>query len=297
MPPSGLQILLSNGSASAVVTEVGGALRTFDVGGEPVLFGYPAEVLCTGGRGQVLAPWPNRLEDGSYAFGTESPVAPLDEPERSNAIHGLVRWLKWTVTERSERKVTVAVELQPQPGYPWRLSLEVTYELSSSLELLVTAQATNLSKTKAPLGIGFHPYIHAGDGGVDACDLRLEANRLMLADDRGLPGGWTPVERGAHDFRRGASLSGRRLDDCFSGLGMADGSKWSAEVTRANGSVVTVTAGAEFPYVMCYTGDTLAPVDQRRAIAIEPMSCPPNAFRSKEALAALASLFHEFPAL
>ena len=32
---------------------------------------------------------------------------------------------------------------------------------------------------------------------------------------------------------------------------------------------------------MAYTGDTLDPVDRRRrGIAIEPMTCPPNALRT-----------------
>jgi aldose 1-epimerase len=32
---------------------------------------------------------------------------------------------------------------------------------------------------------------------------------------------------------------------------------------------------------MVYTGDTLEPADRRRTgIAIEPMTCPPNAFRT-----------------
>ena len=36
-----------------------------------------------------------------------------------------------------------------------------------------------------------------------------------------------------------------------------------------------------FRYVMVYTGDTLEPAGRRRrGVAIEPMTCPPNAFRS-----------------
>ncbi len=31
--------------------------------------------MCTGGRGQILAPWPNRLEDGTYEFAGRVGVA------------------------------------------------------------------------------------------------------------------------------------------------------------------------------------------------------------------------------
>jgi aldose 1-epimerase len=43
--------------------------------------------MSSSGRGQALIPWPNRLQDGSYEFDRRR-----NEPERRNAIHGLVRW-------------------------------------------------------------------------------------------------------------------------------------------------------------------------------------------------------------
>ena len=37
------------------------------------------------------------------------------------------------------------------------------------------------------------------------------------------------------------------------------------------------------PYLMLFTGDTRPDV-ARRSLAVEPMTCPPNAFRTGEAL-------------
>jgi hypothetical protein len=45
----------------ACVVEVGAGLRTYSVDGWPVIDGYDAGDLCRSGRGQVLAPWPNRI--------------------------------------------------------------------------------------------------------------------------------------------------------------------------------------------------------------------------------------------
>jgi aldose 1-epimerase len=46
----------------------------------------------------------------------------------------------------------------------------------------------------------------------------------------------------------------------------------------ATGRRVSVWAGEVFHHFMVYTGDTLLPTDRRRrGIAIEPMTCPPNA--------------------
>jgi aldose 1-epimerase len=245
--------------------------------------------MCTAGKGQVLAPWPNRLEDGRFTFEGVVATAALDEPERHNAIHGLVRWLQWRPVEQEPARVRLATELEPQPGYPWRLALEVGYALSEpaggGARLDVVAQAVNLSGSRAPFGIGFHPYVAAGDGGADVCSIELDASQHLVTDERGLPIG---AERagGDLDFTRARPLEGVELDDCFFGLAAdseSDPGWWSARVTRADGSVVTVSAGPTLPYLMCFTAGTLPGEERRRGIALEPMSCPPNALATGEA--------------
>ncbi|HLI43932.1 MAG TPA: aldose 1-epimerase family protein [Acidimicrobiales bacterium] len=296
-PPSGEQFELCCGSARACVVEVGGGIRSFELDGAPVLLGYRTEEMCTGGKGQVLAPWPNRLDHGHFTFDGRAATAALDEPERRNAIHGLVRWVQWRGVEQQPAKVRLATELEPQPGYPWRLALEVGYTLSQpaggGARLDVVASAENLSGRRAPFGIGFHPYVDAGEGGADLCSLELKASSHLVTNERGLPIGAEPVVRGGHlDFTGARLLEGIELDDCFSGLAPAsvpgcDPGWWAAHVTRGDGSVVTVSAGPMLPYVMCFTADTLPEKDRRRGIALEPMSCPPNALATGEALVVL----------
>jgi aldose 1-epimerase len=55
-----------------------------------------------------------------------------------------------------------------------------------------------------------------------------------------------------------------------------------AVLERPDGArAVRVWADPAFKYLMVYTGDTLQPAERRRAaIAIEPMTCPPNALRT-----------------
>src|SRR5271169_3475767 len=91
--PSGKQITIATKDQQAVVVEVGGGLRSYSVGGRELLDGYGADEMSSSGRGQVLIPWPNRLEDGSYEFNGCRYQLPLNEPEHRNAIHGLVRWV------------------------------------------------------------------------------------------------------------------------------------------------------------------------------------------------------------
>jgi aldose 1-epimerase len=293
LPPSGRQFPIRHGASLAVVTEVGAGLRVFEIGDEPVAWGYPSDAMASGGRGQVLAPWPNRIEDGSYEWRGVSAHVPLDEPDRRNAIHGLLRWLCWDVVEHTAGRVTLSCELAPQPAYPWRLLVEVTYELDDA-GLVVTAVAENRSETEAPYGMGFHPYLHAGPGGADACTLTLPARRRLLLDERGLPRGSQPVDATEYDFAAGRALAGVRLDDCFTDLvagaePAADGAVWQAVLARGDGRRITLWADASWPYVMCYTGDTLAAYERRRGVAVEPMTCPPNAFVSGQSVTVLGA--------
>src|SRR5262245_34474716 len=161
LPPSGEQHELRLGRHCAVATEVGATLRSYTVDDVHVLDGFAIGDRSTAGRGQVLAPWPNRLDAGRYSFDGRDAQAALDEPAKRNAIHGLVRWLPWRAVSQTASRVTLACVLHPQPGYPWRLALSVEYRLGDD-GLTVTASATNLSDVPAPFGIGFHPYLTVG---------------------------------------------------------------------------------------------------------------------------------------
>jgi aldose 1-epimerase len=92
----GAKETIAAGDQQAVIVEVGGGLRSYSIGDRSVVDGFSANEMSSSGRGQVLLPWPNRLEDGYYHFDGEHHQLPLTEPARHNAIHGLVRWAPWS---------------------------------------------------------------------------------------------------------------------------------------------------------------------------------------------------------
>ena len=281
-PPSGEQIALVHGDLDAVITEVGATLRSLRADSVPVIWEYPEGEISSGDRGQVLAPWPNRLEDGSYRFGDIVGQAALNEPERSNAIHGFVRWLPWSIEERSADRALLSCLIHPQPAYPFRVRIDLDYTLGDG-GLEVACRVTNAGSGIAPFGLGFHPYLLAGPGGIDEAEIRLSAQRRLLLDKRGLPTGEEPVSGSVFDLD-GRTLRGLELDDCYTGLAVGNDGRWHARLDL-RGRHSEIWADTAFAYAMCYTGDTLGePADRRRAVAIEPMTCPPNALRTGTSL-------------
>ena len=160
-PPSGEQIEIAFGDQRAVVVEVGGGLRAYAAAGRELLDGYPADGRIASGRGQVLIPWPNRLQDGTYEFDGRRHQLPLTEPEHLNAIHGLVRWAGWRVGEREQSRVVMEHVIHPSPGYPFSLAVGIEYALSDQ-GLSVAATATNIGPDPCPYGAGADPYLTLG---------------------------------------------------------------------------------------------------------------------------------------
>ncbi|MGW7173878.1 gluconokinase, GntK/IdnK-type [Streptomyces xanthophaeus] len=286
--PSGEQWLLRHDAQTAVVVELGGALRLYELDGRPLLDGFAPEEPITGGRGQLLVPWPNRVADGRYRFHGEERQLPLTEPENNNAIHGLLRWVPWRLLARGEDALTVGTTLFPQPGYPHRLDVTAAYRLGEDgLETTVTA--TNTGDTAAPYGVGQHPYLTVGTDRVDTAVLTVPARSCLRTDERGLPAGQEPVAGTAHDFRTARPIGGRRLDTAYTDLDRDDAGCSVVRLAHPSGRHgLDVRLAEGVRYVQIYTGDTLGePGRRRRGVAVEPMSCPADAFRSGTALTVL----------
>jgi aldose 1-epimerase len=270
------------------VSETGGGLRTYTAGGHDVLDGYRPGEPVRSGRGQVLIPWPNRLEDGIYEFDGRSYQLPLTEPERGNAIHGLVRSAQWHEAEQEGERVMMEHALRPQPGYPFSLDLHVEYRLGAE-GLRVETTATNVGAEACPYGAGAHPYVTVGTPTVDEAVLQIPAPTLLDSDGRGLPTGQASVAGTEHDFRAPRPLGATVLDHCFTDLERdEDGIARVRLHDPKTGRTVRVWVDGSYPYLMVFTGDPLPDVN-RRSLAVEPMTCPPNAFRTGEAVIRLKS--------
>lgn len=282
LPPTGSQYRIASGDQEATVVEVGGALRTYTLAGKAVVDGFGVDEMPAGGRGQHLLPWPNRIRDGRYSFaGTDHQLA-LTEPTRGNAIHGLVRWSNWTVTAHEADRVRVGLVLHPKPGYPFTLDLSIEYRLGPG-GLSVATTATNLGRDACPYGAGSHPYLTVGTDLVDDALLHLPASEWLRSDERGIPINGEPVVRTPFDFLQPKRIGALVIDTAFTSLHGNEAVLAAPDGQRR----VTLWWDRSYRWLMVFTGDTLDPSRRRKSVALEPMTCAPNAFVTGDGLRVL----------
>jgi aldose 1-epimerase len=277
LPLTGTQYDIAAGDYEATVTELGAGLRQLSLAGRPLITSYDADHVPPAGAGQLLAPWPNRVADGQYAAGGASYQLDLSEPAHHNAIHGLTRFSSWELVSQQPDAVELGLDLLGHSGYPFRLRLQAGFRLSAASGLEVTITAANPGSRPAPYGTGSHPYLLAGTGEVDSWQLQVPAGQWLPSDDRGLPSGPPREVAGSEfDFRDGRAIGEVVLDTAFTGLQAGPDGRVQAVLTGPQAQV-RLWAGEGYGWLQVFTGDTLGPDAKRRAVAIEPMTCPPNA--------------------
>jgi aldose 1-epimerase len=283
---SGAQWTIEADGHRAVVVEVGGVLRSYSVGGRPVLDGFEPDEFSPASAGQILAPWPNRIRDGQYTFEGQAYQLPLTEPARHNAIHGLTNWGRWSAVDQAPGSVTLEFRVPAQIGYPWWLTLRTRWSVSAE-GLRCDQEVVNDSGSNAPWGYSVHPYLQLPGVAVDDIVLHVPGKTRIVADARLLPIGSVSVAGTEYDFIEPRKIGDLVMDTTFGEIEHdADG---ITEVTIAGGdAAVAVWADEKFKYWQIFTGDTLHGERFRRSVAIEPMTCPPDSFRTGRDLIVLA---------
>ncbi|MDN4614160.1 aldose 1-epimerase family protein [Leifsonia sp. F6_8S_P_1B] len=281
-PISGTHFGLTAGDYHATIASVGASLRTLEHRGRPLVVPFDADEVRPAYRGATLAPWPNRVVDGRYTFAGVEQQLPLTEPNRGHALHGLVSWLDFAAVDRSGDSATFAATIEAQAGYPHRVEVTVAFRLDEQ-GLHTTVTGTNTGPTAAPWGTGPHPYLVAGDGRVDDWTLSLPASQVLtVTEDRLIPTGLVPVteEGGVFDFRTPRVIGDTFIDHAFTGLRRGEEGEAVVRLTTTDGSGVEVSWDSSCPWVQVHTADQPDPASSRLGLAVEPMTCPPDAYNS-----------------
>ena len=276
--PTGEQYSISRGPYAATITEVAAALREFTVDGVDLTEPYSASATPPSGDGIVLAPWPNRVRDGRWLLDGVVQQLDITEVDLNNALHGLLRYSPYRLLERGEHYVVLGAGLFPQHGYPFRLETTVRYELVDD-GLEVTHTAHNLSQTDAPVAFGTHPFLTIGDVPTELLTFTLNATTHFEVDARLNPIGQSPVDGTDFDLRAGRLVGELSLDDAFGGVQPIDGV--SAILRAPDGREVRLKQDENHGYVQVYTTRTFPKRGgPALAIAVEPMTAPPDGFNS-----------------
>ena len=287
------EFAVSAGDYSAVVVSQGAGLREVRHAGRLLTEAPPVgpDEKPPLSAGLVLAPWPNRTADGRFTFDGVEHQLEITEVDRNNANHGFVRTVEWALYDATERSVTLGVPIGRHPGWPFELTLVVDYAVDATDGLTVTSTVTNSGDVRAPFALGFHTFVRAGDAATDDCTLTVPADRTLPLDpERQLPqGDPTPVDGTDRDFRAGRRLAGVWLDTPFTDFAAADGRHVSS-LADPDGRATELWTDTAFRWAQVFTADPdhdQAFPGRGRAVAVEPMTAPPNALASGDDLVVL----------
>ncbi|MDQ0642890.1 aldose 1-epimerase family protein [Microbacterium murale] len=280
-PRSGRQLTLVGNGYEAVIASVGATLRTLTFDGRDLIVPFEADEVRPAYRGATLAPWPNRVVDGRYSFGGGEFQLALTEPARGHALHGLLSWTEFVDRVAEHDRVELAAVIEPQFGYPFRVEVVVDFRLSAA-GLTQTVTARNIGADAAPWGTGPHPYLVGGEGGVDDWTLTLPASEVLtVTPDRLNPVAVESIDRHPDwDFRTPRPIGDVFIDHAFTELTRTDGAA-EVRVVAKDGHGVALSWDERCPWVQVHTADLPdGAANHRIGLAVEPMTCPPDAFNS-----------------
>ncbi|MFC4912696.1 aldose 1-epimerase family protein [Actinomadura gamaensis] len=276
---SGEQFEISAGPYRAVVTELGAGLRALSHDGEPLILTYDEDEIPPAAFGQLLIPWPNRVDRGRYTWDGREHVLDIDEPEYDCAIHGLVRWSTWREVEHAADRVSLTTRLLASPGYPFRLDIMADYTLDADHGLTITVTSVNHGRVAAPYGHGAHPYLSVGQP-IDECTVQVPGSRYLPVDERMVPSGPPePVEGTDYDLRDGPRLGSRQIDRAFTDIARDEAGRAWVHLSGTDRRT-SCWLDRTHPWVEVYTADDVPPEQRRQGLGVEPMTCPPNALAS-----------------
>ncbi|MDQ0895153.1 aldose epimerase family protein [Agromyces ramosus] len=268
---------LRTGTARATVSEYAAGLRGLEVAGIVLVHGgvEPSPPLSAG---VVLVPWPNRVDGGLWELDGRLQQLECNEPEFGNANHGLLSQTRYAVAWADADALRLEAPVEGRAGYPFRLATAVEYHAVPD-GVRVRHEITNLGDRAAPIAVGAHPYLGIGDTKSRDLEIRVRAGAVLDLDERHIPRGISSVAAGS-DLRDWTPLDDVMRHGCLAALDVSDGLLRHG-LRERGGAEVELWADPEFGYAQLYITDALPGLGAGEvAVAIEPMTAPPNALRS-----------------
>ncbi|WP_420579675.1 aldose 1-epimerase [Reichenbachiella sp.] len=221
-------------------------------------------------KGCKLSPFPNRIPEGKYKYGGKTFQLAINDIPANNNLHGLLHNRPFEIVNQESCESSASIELRyvykgVDLGFPFQYTLNLTYRLDKTGVSFLT-QIENTGSATMPMGDGWHPYFLFEN--LDEIDLEM-GTAIRLSSNVGNP--LTEL----HGFESCDSLAKKQLDDCFE---VQQDDKYQIILKdQKQGIEVGIELESEtdkYKYFQIYTPPS------RRSIAIEPVTCPPNAFNT-----------------
>jgi len=251
----------------------------------------------------MLAPFANRIAGGSYTFDGVKYNMPTNEQPRGHAIHGFLfgKTMKVLKSEATDNhaSLTLGHTFGEDPGYPFRLAINITYRLSEA-GLAITTEVQNMmgDGTSAPFYHGWHPYFKVKDVSTSRVVFDRDCSPFLHVV---MPPGSPTVYDGpliptyhtepwsafnGSDAIGGTSDKPTLYDDAFkAAASVAQCPVIKTEIHDSEG-VSVLWQDANYRFIQVFTGSKIFWGDS--AIAVEPQSAKTNAFNNHEHLTILS---------
>jgi aldose 1-epimerase len=260
------ELLLQNEHAQARVSPWGATLTHLVLDEVEVIAHATKLDVQDSFAGVTLAPWPNRLANGTWKFDNQELSAQVNDG-KSNANHGLVFDRKFEVVAQTQDSVVFSYLLGGDAAYPFEVAVQVSYSLKAS-ELVSTISARNQTQVEVPVAFGSHPYIRAASDS----QVSISAGSQAVNNSAQIPTGSKTAQKILD-----AKFSELKLDDCFWDLTRDKQGVSQVLISHSSGSKISVWQDSVFKYLMIYTHPKLG-------LAVEPQTAPANALNSGQDL-------------
>lgn len=272
-----------------VVDPLGGGIAEYykesDGNRHDIVYGYKNKEEQAGSMGDVLFPFPGRVENAEYDFNGQHYKLSGLRIKDGNAQHGFAKHAKWEVLNQTDHSVTIAFKMDEseyaEKGYPFSMNLRLEYYLNDE-GLTCSATVENFGKTAAPFGLGFHPYFTLGNNNINDISMRIPAREFVEFDENLKPTGeLLDMYDAPFTFLKKRAIDDEVIDNCFTEVVYEDGIA-KTELSDNEGSSIVIWQDDNLPYIQVYSADTLDDKHKRKAIAIEAQTCCGYAFNMPE---------------
>lgn len=271
-----LQLTSADGFWRAQISPVGASLvglshDDIEVVASP--YDEPLRALA----GAVMAPWPNRLEDGTWQLGNREFAAAINDTDGNNANHGLVFDTAFDVVNQTDSLLRLETRIFDEFAYPFEVLLTVTYSLEND-GLEISFEALNQAAEAVPVAFGLHPYFVAEEDS----ELELNARTWVQKNSRNLPTLSTPIDSSSAAQRGRNRIAELDIDDCFTDLVANERGHFVTTISRPSiGIAIDIEQSRALSHLMLYK---LQEVDKKKRmlLAVEPQSSKANFLRNLE---------------